>query len=310
MSIEQVAWSDDDSMVAVSSLSGRMSLKRITKTGQKRDAWSARHEFEVLIPPSKRNISQLIFHPAGRVLFALTSLAICSINIKSQAVTESLLLPSVTKLKWICHPALPQYLLGFGVSMIYVHACDNLRSIKTLTHHPPRITEDAFDPADTQQNRCFKRETETLGRIIASAESPHVLVVIHKMAASGRLETQHLVFKVADIDLDKSGSETMRYAILPEDSSARIQEPLAFISRGRLLFPDVERWVCSWSLAPSSRMQMAKSPDSANIEQYYFLPSDWATGNEASLCSVMPDGTLLCPRNGEVAAVQSSKLRR
>ena len=48
----------------------------------------------------------------------------------------------------------------------------------------------------------------------------------------------------------------------------------------------------------------------AGIEEHYFLPGDWATADEAKFCSGMPDGTLLCPWNGEVVAVQCAKLRK
>src|SRR5690606_32196276 len=99
--------------------------------------------------------------------------------------------------------------------------------------------------------------------------------------------------------------------------------------RRRLLFLDVSRWICTWRLPFEAvqaqttaimerRAQGSGSADkggnrdgttSAEIEEHYFLPGDWATADEAKLCTVMSDGTLLCPRNGDVVAVQCARLR-
>ncbi|UKZ76859.1 hypothetical protein TrVFT333_004574 [Trichoderma virens FT-333] len=50
--------------------------------------------------------------------------------------------------------------------------------------------------------------------------------------------------------------------------------------------------------------------NTSGIERHYFLPGDWATANEAYLCAMTPDGTLLCPQNGGIASVQSATLRK
>jgi WD40 repeat protein len=52
------------------------------------------------------------------------------------------------------------------------------------------------------------------------------------------------------------------------------------------------------------------SGNNNGIEKYYFLPGDWVMANEAHLCTMMSDGTLLCPQNGGIASVQSATLRR
>ncbi|GFP60247.1 vegetative incompatibility protein HET-E-1 [Trichoderma asperellum] len=56
--------------------------------------------------------------------------------------------------------------------------------------------------------------------------------------------------------------------------------------------------------------ESAASGSTSGIERHYFLPGDWATANEAYLCAMAPDGTLLCPQNGGIASVQSATLRK
>jgi hypothetical protein len=44
------------------------------------------------------------------------------------------------------------------------------------------------------------------------------------------------------------------------------------------------------------------------LKQHFFLPGDWIGPNCVALCTVMADGTVLCPRNGEVAIVKCLNL--
>lgn len=106
-----------------------------------------------------------------------------------------------------------------------------------------------------------------------------------------------------------------------------MREPLAFLSRNRLMFLDRDRWICTWKL-PSAAARAGSAPrrggfkrpdgdltksstvGANGVETHYFLPGDWVTADEAHLSAVMTNGTLLCPRNGDVATVQCAKLRR
>ena len=312
MSIEHVAWSEDDKVVAISDLSGTILIKRVIKAKNQQCGWDVVLMFDILIPSSKGHIGQLIFHPAGKALFAFTPLAVFSINLETRIVTESRL-PS-TKLKWVCHSAMPDYLLGFGTSKMYVYACEGLQNVRELSYSPPRNNDQETQSADEQRRGRFRKDNETVNRIVASPGSPHILLSIWKSTSTGCFENQFLLFKVPDISVGTTAPGTLLYTLIPEELSSRIKVPLAFLSPARLLFLDVDRWIGSSRITPPAKatQQSRRTSDTSTVvvDPYYFLPSDWATGNEAQLCSVMPDGTLLCPRNGEVAAVHSSKLRK
>jgi WD40 repeat protein len=323
MSIEQVAWSEDGRLAAIADLSGRISIKRITKAAHDRESWQVHDEFDLLIPPHEGHISQLLFRPSGRQIFVSTPTALYSIDLTSHDLTKSTLPLGMPKVKWTSHPTLSDYLLGFGTTEVYIFTWADLREVKIHAYFPPRLGNHAVIlPAQSLQGRSssFKTDHEILGRVISNVDSPHVLLEISHVATSGQLESEYLLFTVADIHLDNgvedanSSITELPYVLLPADIASRIREPLAFLSRRRLVFLDVDRWVCTWRL-PSSvprRPQggRASDPGGGGIEQYYFLPGDWVSANEASLCTIMPDGTLLCPRNGDVATVQSAKLRK
>lgn len=322
MSIEQVAWSEDGSLVAITDLSGRLSIKRIAKEGQARDAWLVSHEYDLLIPPHQGHINQLVFQPASHRLFASTTTMLYSVDPKSHGLVKATVPIGISKVKWMFHPTLPDYLLGFGNTKAHVLTWADLREVKTHTYFPTRLE----NPATISSNRTFQGhvgwqgDNETLGRLVSNVDSPHVLLEVSHFATSSQPESQYLVFKVADIHLDpvsdemNTGSNILPYTLLPADIASRIREPLAFLSHRGLVFLDVDRWICTWRL-PSSvprRRLGGKGSEAGDgeIEECYFLPGDWVTANEGHLLAIMPDGTLLCPHNGEVATVQCAKLRR
>jgi WD40 repeat protein len=69
---------------------------------------------------------------------------------------------------------------------------------------------------------------------------------------------------------------------------------LAPSSEHVLAFLDHEYWVCTYALADGRQ---------GRVKRHHFLPRDWINMDWLELAVMRPDGTLLCPRNGEVAVV-------
>ncbi|KAK3309763.1 uncharacterized protein B0T15DRAFT_13768 [Chaetomium strumarium] len=328
MQIKHIVWSGDGRLLAFSDLSGKLIVKRVARSGQQRSMWETSDEFGVKISPKDGNIiSQLIFHPTGSEIFAATPVNLFSIDIQSRTIMESPLEPGsehALKVKWACHPTRSDTLLGFGNAKVHVFSWNDLRQTEVHTYFPLRagrsstlsISSAAYALAPSVQN-----DTEKLGRLITNTDSPEILLEISSPTPSGQFKSQYLLFDIGNLQLgedDPAGSPKMLpYSVLDPEMSSRIREPLAILSRRRLAFLDVDRWVCTWRLPSTtwgaSQLQTRRTSQpgvATGIERYYFLPSDWVTGNDTRLCSVTPDGTLLCSRNGDVVTVQTSKLRK
>lgn len=98
----------------------------------------------------------------------------------------------------------------------------------------------------------------------------------------------------------------------PPEVSSRVDIPLSCIPassrRGldRLVFLDHNEWLCSWRLSLPNDLGRRPSAGKTNtkVSQHSFLPGDWISPDCVALATVMTDGTLLIPRNGEVAIVK------
>ena len=63
----------------------------------------------------------------------------------------------------------------------------------------------------------------------------------------------------------------------------------------RVVFLDHQFWLCTWE------MEMTYTKHN----RHFFLPKDWLSPTNLKLLILNKQGTLLCPRNGEVAIVGS-----
>ncbi|CZT11982.1 uncharacterized protein RCO7_07985 [Rhynchosporium graminicola] len=67
------------------------------------------------------------------------------------------------------------------------------------------------------------------------------------------------------------------------------------VTKGQLIFLDQQYWVCTWDVAKG---------DDGECVKHFFLPKDWLSPDARRLIKLNDYGTLLCPKNGEVAIVR------
>ncbi|KAK4201517.1 hypothetical protein QBC40DRAFT_223212 [Triangularia verruculosa] len=300
ISIEQLVWSEDGRYVALLDLSGRLSVKKVSRSDQDWNKWEITHEFDSIIPTHEGHVRQLLFHPDGqRLLTARSTMLLCT-HLQTHKVHKSELSDG-SDIKWLCHPTSSEYLLGFEAGSIRIFEWETLQPIQTCTV-PLSATEHQQTLAEEEG-----KPKRVLRKVISNPDSPYVLLELSLPPPSPKRDSQYLLFDASTLQPDSHvTNQEIRPIILPTDVSSRIREPLALLSRRRFVFLDINRWICTWRLP---RPGASSSRSSADIERFYFLPGDWAMEDEIGLCRIMPDGTLLCPRNGGVVTVQCAKLR-
>ncbi|KAK0671872.1 YVTN repeat-like/Quino protein amine dehydrogenase [Cercophora samala] len=298
ISIEHLVWSEDGKYVALLDLSGRLSVKKVSRADRDRTQWEIGHEFDTIIPTHEGHVRQLLFHPDSQRLITALSTVLISLDLETQE-SEKAELHDGSDVKWLCHPTSPEYLLAFKAGSVRIFEWKTLQPIQAYGF--------STSPRDDQPPATgLSRPAEMLRKLISSPGSPYVLLELTPPPPSKR-DSRYLLLDVSVLQPDSDlATQQISAVVLPREVASRIREPLALLSRRRFVFLDVNRWICTWRLP---RPGVISSRSSADIERFYFLPGDWAMEDELHLLRVMPDGTLLCPRNGGVVTVQCAKLR-
>lgn len=371
LSMEHMVWSEDGRLVVLSDLGGRLLFKRITRASNN---WSIQHEHDLVIPPSQGHITQLVVHPSGDRLFATTPTTLHCVNLKTWEINAKPCPVDVEpKIKWVCHPTIPDYILGFSSTRVRIMSWTTLDELGVRTYVPSGATKQAPEPMTPSPgllvgSDTHKSDRDKLGRLISGQGLPQILLETHQAAGSREMAREFLVFEAADITPSPDDATAgLSYTPLPEHVASSIREPLAFLPRRKLAYLDINNWICTFRLfmrptlggtrrtgssssssLPSSGptdprsarrvsdtltrrraslqptgaatervitarrhgSESAASGNASGIERHYFLPGDWAMANEAYLCAMTADGTLLCPQNGGVVSVQSATLRK
>lgn len=337
--MDHVAWSSDDTLVALADLAGRVLVKRVTRSNEHQATWRVSHDlFDAVIPPDEpetSTISQLIFHSTGKKLLVATSRQIFAVDLESSTLTRANIellsdaspqMDATLNVKWARHPTDPDVLLCFGISELRVFTWSDFLATEAHSYQISQVQGSPTTPTVSAPPSPLAQGIRTrggvataagqwnegkVGRLIVTDGMPEILLEISSTNSSGHRETQHLLFDIRDLRLGgKDPHKTLSYTLLPPEVSARIREPLAVLYQRRLVFLDVDHWVCTWRLSDATSGPPVEPTDgTADIEQHYFLPTDWATGNHSRLCTVTSDGTLLCPRGGGVVTVQAARLR-
>ncbi|KAK7966411.1 uncharacterized protein PG986_000688 [Apiospora aurea] len=350
MSIEHVAWSEDGKFICIAELGGKLSIKRLVRRGSNPDDIKVEAEMELQLPQDHGHITQLFFHPTRAQLLVSTPKSLFLLDQASGDLKRTELSEDI-RARWVSHTALPDYLLGFGTTKLHIFRWENLEEIQSevWTYFPPRMGNRASTfssgPSLHRSGSSFKKELDVLGRlVVADDDSSSILLQLWSSDSREQVKADYLIFDVEEVvkfcnqvgdqvpQRTPSQTKDLHYTAIPSAIASCIRQPLAFLSRRRLIYLDYDRWICTWRLPskatrssrPSTGMtrrgggvrvvggeaSSSSGSGSNDVERHYFLPGDWVTADQVHLCVAMSDGTLLFPRNGDVASVQCAKLRR
>ena len=344
ISIEHVIWSDDGKYVAFTDNSGRLFVQSVIQATQGGMSWEVVPRFELAINVIGGAIRQMIFNPDSSAILVYTVSIVSIVSLSSQSVSQTSKVPGAGDVyKWVNHPSQPDSLIAIGSGKIHIWAWSDLMLKRELTF-PSLLSEQDGNMSRSRMSLSLNmwESREQVNRVLVTNDKKFVLIQSLCPNSQGQKNRETLVFDVADIpgasdmgsNANEVGSSSMstlssetstedneiqeiKPIYLPSELASEVEVPLAFLSRNRLAFLDRNFWLCSWRLPiPSSDNAPRKSiiggtldGGTMEIKRHYFLPTDWISPDSVAISTMMADGTLLCPRNGNVAAVQCSTLR-
>ena len=158
-----------------------------------------------------------------------------------------------------------------------------------------------------------------IDKVMVSASREYLLLISSRQSMRLQAANEPLVRFIRSADLDPSSSE-IRTLFLPPVIAGLVERPLTVLGRNRFVFIDTTFWICTWRLDLHSGPMLGDKPDSSSVyatgdsaeelekvgvTRHFFLPRDWMDANSLGLCTILDDGTFLCPRKGEVAVITS-----
>lgn len=121
MPIEHLVWSDN----------GRLAVKKIVKVESSENGWKVDHHMHMMVPTRHGHISQLLFQPTGEHLFVSTQRSLSKFDLETHSVTHVQLPSDLPQVKWVCHPTVPAWVLGFGYAEMQVFSWATLEGARS-----------------------------------------------------------------------------------------------------------------------------------------------------------------------------------
>ena len=304
VSIVEMAWSSSQRYIASADDCGRVIAKRLQKPKSQSAEWKV---YPLLDVRPGEAVSQLLFSSSEDYLLISSSTSDCVWSIGEKKEMCRSPHKSGTAYKWVNHPHDPELL------------------VQISCRHPPRtFIWKSLDEVhnETDQEGAFPDSTVpslnglSLSRATISGES---LESIERVV---QLQKAKFVFEIqpntGSNDFLTSRRRLMLLDMAPLSSSTHgrevpppppQQEPLKGLAghfnrlvgvyQDHLVFLDHQHSFCTWDTT-SSRAE--RDPV---VRRHFFLPNDWLTPAMLRLCTVNSCGTVLCPKNGEVAIIRS-----
>lgn len=324
MTVEHICWSDDGRYIAASGLGRRIILKEVDQ------ARPFQMSKPIMTAKEEDPVRQILLSPTGSFLLIATDrfLNIWSTHEKQILSTR----PQITLDRWLNCPSDGGKVIGIGHAGIQIIDWQDSAATRLLT-----LDQAPVDSTKNQRpyDRLLKRPSElypmspnetdeVIDKTLLTVDGTTSLTVISRSTPQGRREKQYILIDIAN--MNSSPSTEVTAMALPPELQTNLAIPLGFLTADALLgtrrksslqqtiislppvtassrsaehvlaFLDHSFWVCTYMLS-ETRL--------GRVKRHFFLPRDWQNLDWLELAVMRPDGTLLCPRNGEVALVEN-----
>jgi WD40 repeat protein len=321
MSIEHITWSDDGKFVAFGDTSGKLVVKSIDVNSDGIDPWSISTVMDTFVSVPGGEIVQLLFHPRGDKFLVCTATGLRTIGIGGTVISEISGAGMSPVLKWMCHPSSTEHLIGFGKESLHIYNWNTLGETNCITY---QVSEsDATTSAAYRADRWGSRKATV--RVTLTTDSTRFLVQIFSPLPDSRKEVHYFFISVEALNtqagmlsVKNNISENDLSMVIPLECESELRMPLCFLPRGRLVFLDINYAFCTGRLPMDANVGRRRSSTKTttittkleDVKRHFVLPADWISSESAALCCTFTDGTLLYPKNGEVAVIQFDSLRQ
>lgn len=308
MGIERILWSDDGSYLIYCDLSRKLTILRVVeqRTPIPSFFWKTESVFDTKICLEGGVPHGLFTTPGLSMLLAVGYDAAQSWNFPSNAVQSTFEIPSSGAL-WSNDPRDPTQLLAFNLSSVATYKWDTNGLTKFF------------------ECRLSGTSSKSLPNHVVNSPSGEYILLIYAGFDKRRWSTETHMVKIIQTSSIDPLMKTVPAAHLPASIATLVERPLTILPPDLLVFIDLSFWICTWRFDFQALLQQEEVPEPLSaaartkqprnqetetlakwgVTRHFFLPRDWVNSTSLALCTVLSDGTFLCPRKGDVAVIRS-----
>ncbi|KAI8635320.1 hypothetical protein F5Y19DRAFT_7290 [Xylariaceae sp. FL1651] len=280
VSVLKISWSASEKYLASVDDSGRVIVKRLEPPTAGKDRWAVFPVCDVRMEDDDV-VETLLFSQREDFLLIVGSTHARVINMKTKKGTCRVA-GSTFKGKgiWLNHPQSASTL---------IHVSSNSECLYQWKNFQPKQEI----PIETSSATEWM---EAIEQGIEMREQYLVLSVLSGRGGKHRIEERNIEL----VDLTRLGNPAsptptgQRKRVVVDGLKEHVRY-LVGCYQDRVVFLDSQFWLCTWE------MEAVYSKH----KRHFFLPKDWINTSALKLVTLTAHGTLLCPKNGEVAVIKS-----
>ncbi|KAL4756745.1 WD40 repeat domain-containing protein [Aspergillus foveolatus] len=288
VSISCLAWSNDSGYVAGADLAGDIEVRKLTKvktTGNGLTQVQSVPQSKPVLKKDGSAICDILFSHDSTLLLIISGLSAYIWSVEEGCVMTEKPIAQTSTQTWANHPTQPGTLLRFADNGITGYRWSDFSEIATALYDglPPR--------SETNRPRLKGVRFSQNGK----------LAILHQTDITGVERLFIVDISALQLKPGSTSSIVRLTTIVPADVSRQVEVVLGILPGSRFFFLDRNLWLCS--------VFLNSSVTEDTIERHYFLPRDWTTTEHFQQCLLLENGTLLCPRENEVAVIKSELSR-
>lgn len=278
VSIIKLAWSFSEKYLVSADDSGRVIAKRLEPPTGGKDKWAVFPLFDMRMEEA---VEHLLLSICDEFLLIAGPTTACVMGLKSKKEVCRVRHSFQNQALWINHPSDPTVLIRINASEEREYLWKSLAPKKE-------------SPNQSLEALNISTSSDIIHRIDQVQDHWLLLEILTSIDRKSS-NFQNRKMELLDIRrLQKSASiEGLRRQRI-QGLAEHIRLQIGCV-QDRFVFIDHQFWICTWEIESVY----------SKHKRHFFLPKDWLSPTALRLIVLNKQGTLLCPRNGEVAIVRS-----
>lgn len=299
VAVVALGWSPSTKYLISADDSGKVVGKRLKLKDDGK--WAVFPVFDFRIDET---VEQILYNPEESLALISTASTAYLWSLKSKEQVCSRSMESRSGRRWANHPFTTEFLIWIDPEFVHIHTWSDLARVSSRSDSLIETTIDrdeanspSFPPLLPAPTLRPAEDEETVQAVAQTADKKHLICEILPYTGQNRsssTDTLRLDL-ISASDIEVSTIDDVRREDLV--SLGGSVQRLLGCYRDKIIFIDHLNWLCSCEVS---------WPMEA-ITQHYVIPRDWLNSSALQLLTLNKYGTLLCPRNGEVALIRYKK---